>query len=222
MKINILLIGGYNKAFSLSESLLKKGYQVTMINSNKEECKKLAEIKGINVIWGNGSKAFILEDANISKMDIVIAMTPKDEDNYVITRFCKKKYGVKKVVSLVSDPKKSEFFYKMGVDSVVCAINAITNIIEEQVLIEQMSTMAPAKNGKICIIEIPILANAFANGKKLSEINLPDGAIVGCIVRGEQNLVPSGETRLTFGDSVVLISNIQEQELAVQLLTGGI
>lgn len=222
MKINILLIGGFNKARSLGESLLQKGYRVTVINMDKKDCKKLAEIQNMNVIWGNGGKAFILEDANITNMDIVIAMTPKDEDNYVISQFCKRKYNVKKVVALVSDPRKSDFFYKMGVDRVVCAMNAITNIIEEQALMDRLTTMMPVTNGRICILEIPILASADVNGKKLSEINLPEGVIVGCIVHGDESFVPSGETRLSFGDIIVLISKKDELENAVQILTGSV
>ena len=84
MKTNILLVGGFHKTRSLGESLLEKGYQVTVINSNKEDCEKLAETPKLQVIWGDGSKVFILDDAGTDRMDIVIAMTPKDEDNFVI------------------------------------------------------------------------------------------------------------------------------------------
>ena len=62
------------------------------------------------------------KDPDFHHADIVIALTPRDEDNLVICELCKKKFHVKKTVSLVSDPGKTEFFRQMGVDSVVCAI----------------------------------------------------------------------------------------------------
>lgn len=63
---NILIIGGFHKARSLANSLLKKGYHVTVVNKEYADCEKLAEVSKINVIYGDGSKRFILEDAGAS------------------------------------------------------------------------------------------------------------------------------------------------------------
>lgn len=221
MKTNILLAGGYQKALSLGESLIQKGFHVTVINSDREDCERLAEIEDMEVIWGDASKEFILREAAVAKQDIVIAMCPRDEDNFVICQICKKQYKVSKVVALVSDPKKTSFFYQMGIDRVVCAMNAITNIIEEQALMEKMTTMIPLTNGKIHILEVPILENAPARGKELKELALPREVIIGCIVRGEQSIIPSGDSRLRAGDIIILITTGEEQEKAVQILSGS-
>lgn len=221
MKTNILLAGGYQKALSLGESLIQKGFHVTVINSDREDCERLAEIEDMEVIWGDASKEFILREAAVAKQDIVIAMCPRDEDNFVICQICKKQYKVSKVVALVSDPKKTSFFYQMGIDRVVCAMNAITNIIEEQALMEKMTTMIPLTNGKIHILEVPILENALARGKELKELALPREVIIGCIVRGEQSIIPSGDSRLRAGDIIILITTGEEQEKAVQILSGS-
>ena len=114
----------------MAVSLLEQGYQVTVINDNYEDCLKLAEIKGLTVIYGNGTRPYILEEAGAENFDIAIALTSKDADNLVACQLCKRKYSVKKTVSLVEDPNKTEFFYKMGVDSVVCAVSAVTGIIQ--------------------------------------------------------------------------------------------
>lgn len=220
MKTNILLAGGYHKALSVGESLLQKGYQVTVVNADRKDCEKLAEVEDFKIIWGDASKEFILKEAEVEKMDIVIAMAPKDEDNFVIGQICKKIYKIPKVVALVSDPKKTSFFYQMGIDRVVCAINAITNIIEEQALMEKMTTMLPLTNGKINVLEIPILENAAFKDKELKNMNLPKDVIVGCIVRGERSIIPSGNTKLLTGDIVILIVNGDVKEEAMEIFTG--
>ena len=219
MKTNILLVGGYHKTSSLAESLLLKGFHVTVINSDREDCERLAEIEDLDVIWGDGSKEFILKEADISRQQTVIAMTPQDEENFVICQICKKVYRTPKVVALVGDPGKTSFFYQMGIDRVVCAINAI--IIEEQALMEKMTTMIPLTNGKIHILEVPILENAQALGRELRELPLPKDVIIGCVVRGEQSIIPGGDTRLKSGDVVILITTGEEQERAVQILSGS-
>ena len=92
MKSNVLIIGGFNKAQSLAKSLLQKGYTVTVINSDLDSCHSLAEIPGLNVIHGDGTKPYVLLEANAEHTDIAIALTQRDEDNLVICQLCKKRF----------------------------------------------------------------------------------------------------------------------------------
>lgn len=220
MKKRVLLMGGYHKAYALGDSLLKKGYEVTAINKNREECRTLAELKGLNVIWGDATRPYILEEACADEADIVIALTQKDEENLVMCELCKQKFHVKKTVALVNDPKKTEFFRKMGIDSAVCAINTITNIIEQQAVMEKMTQMTSIGEGKINILEVPIPPSSPVAGRKLWEINLPKDVIVGCIIRDEKSLVPSGDTVILHGDIMILIASGEQETKAVRLLTG--
>lgn len=220
MKKNVLLIGGFNKAKSLSISLIAKGYKVTTINQTYEHCKELAKIQGLIVINGDGTRPYILEDANANEMDIAIALTTRDDNNLIICELCKKKYNIKKTVALVNDANKTEFFYRMGIDSVVCATNAITSIIEQQAFIDEVETYIPISEGKISIIELPITANAPTIGKKLWEIDLPKEVIIGCILRNEHSMIPRGDTRILEGDILVVISGDKKELDAVKELTG--
>ncbi|NNJ29303.1 potassium channel family protein [Lacrimispora defluvii] len=220
MKTKVLLVGGRSKAKSLAISLINKGYQVTVINDTLEDCVKLSEIDRLTVIHGDGTRPFVLEDASAQDADIAIAMTAKDEDNLVICELCKKKFQVKKTVALLTDPKKTDFFYKMGIDSVVCAITAITGIIEQQAFVDKITTLIPIGEGRVNIAEVPIPGTSPAVGKKLWEINLPKEVIVGCILRGDTTMVPRGDTRILAGDMLVLISSDKQEMAAIQELTG--
>ncbi len=220
MEKNVLLVGGRNKEKSLALSLIKRGYQVTAVNDTYEDCLKLAEIEKLTVINGDGTKPFILEDANAENMDIAIALTPKDEDNLVICELCKKRFHIKKTVALVSDPKKTDFFYKMGIDSVVCAISAVTSIIEQQAFLDEMANIIPIGEGRVQIAEVPVSGSAPVVGKKLWEINLPKEVIIGCILRGDTTMIPRGDTRILAGDMLVLISGDGKEIAAVKELTG--
>lgn len=220
MNLRVLLIGGFNKTRFLASSLIKKGDHVTAINSDIEKCRILSTIDRLNVFIGDGSKPFVLEDANAYNADIAIALTDRDDDNLVICELCKKKFHVKKTVALISDPQKSDFFYRMGIDSVVCAVSAIASIIEQHAFLDEIATLFPIGEGRIKIAQIHIPATAPVINKKLSEINLPKQVIVGCILRGEQSMVPRGDTRIHAGDILVLISSDQYEMAAVQELTG--
>lgn len=220
MKTKVLLVGGRSKAKSLATSLIKKGYHVTVINESYEDCLKLAEIDKLTVINGDGTRPFVLEDASAGNANIAIAMTAKDEDNLVISELCKKKFHVAKTVALLTDPKKTDFFYKMGIDSVVCAITAITGIIEQQAFVDKITTLVPIGEGRVNIAEVPIPGTSPVLGKKLWEINLPKEVVVGCILRGDKTMVPRGDTRILAGDMLVLISSDKQEMAAIQELTG--
>jgi trk system potassium uptake protein len=220
MKKKVLLVGGRSKARSLALSLLHKGYQVTAINETYEDCMNLSEIEGLSVIHGDGTRPFLLEDADAASTDIVIALTSKDEDNLVICELSKKKFHVQKTVAVVTDPKKTDFFYQMGVDRVVCAITAITNIIEQQAFVDEMSDNLPTGEGHVRIAEIPVRGNAPIAGKKLWEVNLPKDVIIGSVLRGEKVMIPRGDTRILAGDILVLIAGHGTEIAAIEELTG--
>ena len=220
MKKKVLLVGGRSKAKSLALSLLHKGYQVTAINDSYEDCVKLSEIEGLAVLHGDGTRPFLLEDAGASEADIVIALTAKDEDNLVICELSKKRFHVPKTVSIVTDPKKTDFFYRMGVDRVVCAITAITHIIEQQAFVDKMTNVIPMAEGHVSMAEVHVYGDAPMAGKKLWEVNLPQDVIIGCVLRGEKVMIPRGDTRILAGDMLVLISGNGAEMADIEALTG--
>lgn len=220
MKTKLLLVGGRSKARSLAVSLIRKGYCVTVVNDSYEDCTKLAEIDKLTVIHGDGTKPFVLEDAGAESADIAIALTPGDEDNLVICELCKKRFHVKKTVALVADPKKTEFFYAAGIDRVVCAITAITGIIEQQAFVDEMTTLVPIGEGRVSIAQVPITGAAPVVGKKLRQLDLPKQVIIGCILRGDTTVVPHGDTHILAGDMLILISSDKQETAAIRKLTG--
>lgn len=217
----VLLIGGRSKAASMATSLLEQGYRVTAINASYEDCMTLADIKDLTVIHGDGTKPYILDEAGASECDIAIALTERDADNLVACQLCKKQYGIPKTVSLVSDPKKTDFFSQMGVDRVVCAVSAVTGIIQQQAFIDEMTNMVPVGKGRVQIIEVQITGESPVEGKKLWEITLPKESIVGCVLRGDETLIPRGDTRIHGGDTLVVLTGNGQAIDTIRALTGG-
>ncbi|MSA71084.1 potassium channel family protein [Holdemania massiliensis] len=220
MKKRILIIGGYHKAESLAKSFLHRGYAVIVINKNPEHCHTLAQIAELTVLIGDGSKPFVLEDAGAEKADIAIALTPFDEDNLVICQLCKKRFHVRKTVSLAADPEKISFFYSMGIDSVVCALSTITQIVEQQAFLDEFTTLLPLGHGELRISELRLNANSPVIGKTLSAIGLSHEVIIAAILRQDQHLVPHGDTVLWAQDILILIAAAQKEAEAVKVLTG--
>lgn len=82
------------------------------------------------------------------------------------------------------------------------------------------ATLIPFGEGPLYLAEVPIPPTAATAGKKIWETDLPPDVIIGCIRRGEQSIVPSGDTQILAGDVLILISAGKQEMLAIQKLTG--
>ena len=106
----ILIVGGKNKAKTLAESLYENNYDVTIINKNPDDAQFLSENKNAKVFLGDGTKPYVLEDANTHEIDIVISLLSNDEDNLLVCELAKKKFKVTRAISLLNDVRKVDFF----------------------------------------------------------------------------------------------------------------
>jgi trk system potassium uptake protein TrkA len=220
MSSRVFLIGGFNKAKYLAKSLIKRGYIVTAINKDGENCRLLAETEKLTVYNGDGSIPSVLDEANAYNADIAIALTDRDDDNLVICVLCKKRFRVKKTVALITDPGKIDFFYRIGIDSVVCDISVISSVIEQHAFLNDLIALIPIGEGRIKISQVYISAAAPSAEKTIKELNLPQQVIIGCIQRGDQSMIPHGDTRIHAGDVLALISLDERESVAVRILTG--
>lgn len=216
---NILLIGGHTKTKFLAASLISQGYHVTVVNDNRDECVEMSEIEGLNVYNGDGTKPYVLDEAGAADCSIAIALTVHDDDNLVACQICKRNFGVKKTVSLVSDPQKTDFFRQMGVDSVVCAITAVTSIIQQQAFMDDLVNVIPVGFGRVQIVEVHIPEDAHGAGKELWELALPHEVIIGCILHNDSAIIPRGDTKISAGDTLVVIARSDQLQDAVHVLT---
>ena len=207
----VLIVGSYITERAIASNLLKKGCSVTVVNDDINDSERLAEIKGLTVINGDGTMLGTLEDASISKADILISATDSDEKNLIIAEIGKKLFGVKKTIALLEDGNKTSFFYKMGVDRVISPLNMLSSIMEEEALKEKISSRITLGEGRLIIDETPIHKSSNLVGKKLWELNLPKEIIIGCILRGDNNLVPRGDTILHDNDILLVLSSDKEK-----------
>lgn len=216
----ILIVNGKAQAKALSSNLFSKGYPITLINNDYSICENIASNEKINVIHGDGTSSYILKEAQADNCDIVIALGEHDADNLVTCLLCKEQFHVKKTIALVNDEKKTSFFYKLGVDSVVCAINTINSIIEQSALASELTTSIPFAETRVAITEVRVTETSPIKDKKLMEISLPKQSIIATILRGKDTIIPRGNTTIRTNDMLLLVTSQADQKEAIELITG--
>jgi len=215
--MKVIMAGGRRITYYLAKSLIAKGSNVVVINKDEEYCQLMAkELKAL-IIHGDASRLETLQRAEIFESDVVLALTPQDEDNLIVTQLCKRVLGVDKIYTLVNDPENVEMFKKLGVNNVISMTEMLSGLIEQRVSFAKLTNIMSFEAGKGLVIQLTIEEGYPAEGKMLKDLGLPRGAIVGAITRDEQLIVPYGDTVLTQGDrlAVMCLPSVQTETMNV-------
>ena len=205
-------MGGGKLGYYLARNLLDKGYHVSLIEKDKNKCKKLANELGIEVIYGDGTEITPLTDADISKADCFIAVTGRDQDNLVASQLVKKKFMVSKVIARANNPRNLEAIKELGVDDVVSSTEIITKMIEQEIDSTELQLLASLNKGKASICSMVLPMHSTLEGKAIKNINMPSSSLIVSVLREENLIIPQGDTVLFSGDTVVAICNSSERK----------
>jgi trk system potassium uptake protein TrkA len=218
--MHILIVGGGKLIYFLCRTFLSKGYTVTLINRDREECTWLARHLKATVIYGDGSDPQILEEAGADAADAVIAVTPHDQDNLVICQLADVRFGIPRRLALVNDPDNEEVFQQLGITAAFSTTRILSSLIEQRTGFEEITNLIPVGEGKVNVTEIMLRENAPVVGKLLRDIVLPENALVACILREDQPIVPRGATVIQAQDRLIVITLPENHGQVLQALTG--
>lgn len=96
---------------------LEDDHDVVVIDEDQDKCERLYSSSGATVINKAPSTLTALEDAGITKADVLISALKEDNENMVVCSLAKK-YGVPKVISRVEDDEYLGAFEIIGVETV--------------------------------------------------------------------------------------------------------
>lgn len=104
-----IVIAGINSTSKRLVNRLEGSHDVVAIDADEDKCDRLYSSSGATVINKSPSTITALEDAGISKADILIATQKQDSENMVVCSLAKK-FGVPKVVTRVEDDEYVDAF----------------------------------------------------------------------------------------------------------------
>jgi trk system potassium uptake protein TrkA len=215
-----IIIGGGKMVYFLARQFVSKNYHVTIINREAHEARNLARNLKATIIHGDGSVPRILEEAGARQTDVLLSLTPQDQDNLVACQLAQKMFDVPKTVALVNDPENEAVFHRLGVTTTFSATQILIQLIEEQVNFEEITSFIPIAEGRVNVTEVILSDESPAINRSLQYLKLPEGALIASIIRGEEMIVPTGSHRLHVGDRLLLVSQPENHGEALRLLAG--
>ncbi len=219
--MRVLIVGGGKVGTYLAERLLREKHDVRLIELREEEKDRiLLDIPAENVYFGSGTDPDVLETAGIRKANVVAAVTGSDETNLVVTTLARYEFLIPRIIARVNHPKNAWLFTKeMGVDVAINQADLLAALIVEEMSMGDMMTMQVLRRGKFRLVEDKIAPNSFADGKRLSELHLPDQCNVVTVMRDGNLLALKSDPVLQTADEILAIVQEDQKKALAKLFS---
>ncbi|MBQ0753301.1 MAG: Trk system potassium transporter TrkA [Gammaproteobacteria bacterium] len=202
----VVIAGGGNIGYRLAKSIESR-YRVKIIERDEARCGWLSEkLQRTVVLQGTGTDRDRLLKANIENTDVFCALTNDDEAN-IMSSLLAKRLGVRKVMTLISNPAYVDLVQGHDIDIAISPQQVTIGSLLTHVRRGDIVTAYSLRRGAAEAIEAIAHGDSRSSkvvGKRIEDIDLPEGCTIGAIVRGEKVLIAHDNTVVEQDDHVIL------------------
>ena len=218
----VMVIGGGKITRYLVELLNRHMTKpiIKIIEKDREKCEALYDSLSSDslesrclFIHGDGTNEDLLNTEEIDKMDAFICLTDRDEENVFISLYALRR-GVKNVITKVNHIHQN-MAKNLGLERIITPQNITANTVSRYVdgligaigsNIKTIHNIFSGNAGNVEAIEFQVNEKSKCLDIPLKDLRLKEGILIGCINRASEIIIPSGETEVHIGDSVIIIS----------------
>ena len=218
----IILIGGGNVGLRIAKSLEDSENRVRakIIEKNIVTAELAASsLERTIVLHGDGLDSGLLEEANVSKTDTILAVTDDDKTNMLAAVRAKSR-GCKKAIALINDPTMSPLMEPLGIDAYINPRSTTVSSILRHIRHGKVKNVYSIGDAEAEVIEAQVMSTSPIAGSRIGEIDFPEGVIVGGILKNGEMVKPSSQSKIEEGDIIavfVLSKDIPEVERLLQV-----
>jgi trk system potassium uptake protein TrkA len=211
----IVIAGGGEVGFHLAKALIEGGHEVMVIESDRRRAEWIEEQLGSVVLNRPADEGRYQLEAGCQRADAVLAVTGEDPKNLVICQLARHNCGPHgRVIARVNDPKNEIVFKTLGIDETVSSTRVLMNVIEQELPSSGFLPLMPLGGSRLELIEAEIAPGSPAIGKRVGALGLPEGAVVGGVIRSGQVVPANGDAVFQTGDRVIVFSpTVSESEV---------
>ena len=211
----VILVGLGELSALLAERLRQAGEQVTLIGLNRERVEEMKR-RDLPVIKGNPADPSVLERAGAASAAALVSLTARDGIDLAACRLAGERFNIPNRVAMVSDQTIAAQMSDLGV-RVVHPQMATALALEGALHFPSAFDMLTDHTDGVEIRE-GVLNNPPLEGRPLRRVKLPGDVLILGMRRGDDVLVPHGNTRLRQGDVLMLVGHPDELHQAVAWL----
>lgn len=219
----VLIIGGGNVGLTVACSLEQKTdrLRAKVIEKNRKIAEVAAdELERTIVLHGDGLDPALLAEANIDRVDAVLAVTDDDKTN-MLASVRAKSLGCPMAISLINDASLAPLLEPLGIDAFINPRATTVSSILRHIRHGRVRGIYSIGEAEAEIIEAQVLSTSPMAGQNMRDIAFPEGVLVGAIEKPDGRvLCPTGGTKIESDDVLVIFSlaaDVAEVERLLQV-----
>ena len=202
----VIIVGGGVTGTSLARALEQTKMNVKVIEKDAQKCTALSEtLEKTIVLHGDGTDKDLLLEENIKDVDFMVAVTG-DEENNVLISLLAKGLGAKKTITRINKLSYIPLVSAIGIDTLVSTRLSAVRAILQYIRRGRIISVVPLKGEHAEAIEAEALETSDIVNVPLSKVKFPKGALVGAIVRGDEIIIPRGDSIIRAKDRLIILA----------------
>lgn len=206
VRVKRVMIAGGGRVGRFASLALENDMSVTLVDESAERCRSLSEsLRKTLIINGDATDISLLKDEGLGGMDAYIAVTDNTETN-VLTCLNAKRLGVKRTIALVENTGFINLSQEIGIDTIINKKLITASYIARFTVSGDAVSSKWLSGTNAEVIEFVVGKRAIATRKAIGEMGMPNGAVIGGVIRGRETILPTRDTQLQEGDKVVVFA----------------
>ena len=185
------------------------GLSILVIEEDGERARRLAADTGpqVLVLEGDAADHELLLEEQVGEANVFVATSDNDERNIVACQLAKS-MEVERTVALISKASYQAVYDLFpGVDQAVSPRSLCSNTILRFVRLGSVYSIAVISDGRAEVLELEVRFDEGSEAEvKVKNLGLPEGCVLGSVVRGEEVIIPRGDTTVHHGDHVIVFT----------------
>ena len=218
----VVIIGGGNVGLAVARALETRTdrIRVRVIERDRDIAENAADaLERTIVLNGDGLDSSLLDEANIGNADAVLAVTDDDKTN-LLAAVRAKGLGCKMAICLTNDPTLVPLMGPLDIDAYINPRATTVSSILRHIRHGRVRSVYSIGDAEAEVIEAQVLTTSPIAGKQLKDIDFPEGALVGGVLKDGKMSKPRADLRIEDGDIVAIFamaSQVAEVEVLLQV-----
>ena len=206
VSIHNIMIAGGGRIGRYAASTLQSKLKTTLIEADRARAEELsALLEDTLIIHGDATNIELLKEEGLQRADAFIGVTDSSETN-VLTCLHAKRLGVKRTIALVENTGFINISQDIGIDTIINKKLITASYIARFIVRGDAVSSKWLSGTNAEVIELVVGKHSSAARRPIGQLDMPEGATIGGIVRGRETLLPNREMQLAAGDKVVVFT----------------
>ena len=200
---NVIFFGG-DRITRKAATELTGEMSIKVIEKNRELCNIISDkVPNALIINADGSDMDVLRDEGIQEADAFVAVTDSSEAN-IFACLAAKRFGVRKTIAEVENLDYIPMAEGLDIGTVLNKKTIAASYIYQMLLDASVRGVHNLTSADAEIVEFEAKEGSLITRRKIKDLDLPDEANIGGIVRADEGLLVNGDTQVLVGDLVVV------------------